>query len=167
METRRSRWVVLGALAGLLVAVGLLGISHAGQAGQPTPPSTVDVWGEKNATVIKVGTTVPLQSPYWIGMRAMAPLIEDMTRGRYKFEYYPSSQLGGERDLAEGVKLGTMKMTIVSTGPLSAFNPMIKLVDLPYLFTSSQQAYRVLDGPIGHQILDEFEKSGLHAFGLV
>ena len=163
METRRSRWVAVGALAGLLVAVGLSAIGHAGQAGPPTPSSNVDVWGEKNATVIKVGTTVPLQSPYWIGMRAMAPLIEDMTRGRYKFEYYPSSQLGGERDLAEGVKLGTMKLTIVSTGPLSAFNPMIKLVDLPYLFTSSQQAYKVLDGPIGRPILDEFEKSGLHA----
>src|SRR5512147_76777 len=129
MEARRSRWIVLGTLAGLLMAVGLSGLAHAGQAGQPTPSSTVDVWGDKNATIIKVGTTVPLQSPYWVGMRAMAPLIEDMTRGRYKFEYYPSSQLGGERDLAEGVKLGTMKLTIVSTGPLSAFNPMIKLVD--------------------------------------
>ena len=35
---------------------------------------------------------------------------------------------------------------------------MMKLVDLPYLFTNAQQAYKVLDGPIGRQILDEFEK---------
>ena len=152
METRRSRWVVPGALAGLLVAIGLLGISHAGQAGQPTPSTTVDVWGEKNATVIKVGTTVPLQSHYWVGMRVMASIVEDMTKGRFKFEAYPSSQLGGERDLVEGVKLGTMKLTMTSTGPLSAFNPLMKLVDLPYLFTNTQQAYRLVD-TIGRQIL--------------
>ena len=71
--------------------------------------------------------------------------------------------MGGERDLVEGVKLGTMKLTMTSTGPLSAFNPMMKLIDLPYLFTSAQQAYKVLDGPIGRQILDEFDKAGIHA----
>ena len=75
-------------------------------------------------------------------------------------EYLPDFA-GGERDLVEGVKLGTMKLTMTSTGPLSAFNPMMKLVDLPYLFTSAQQAYKVLDGPIGRQILDEFDKSGI------
>jgi tripartite ATP-independent transporter DctP family solute receptor len=154
-----KRWSGLWAWAAALV-VGLL-FAGAAWAGQPA--ATGDAWGEKNPTVIKVGSTASANNHYWVGMRIMGPIVEEMTKGRYKFESYPSSQLGGERDLVEGVKLGTMKLTMTSTGPLSAFNPMMKLIDLPYLFTSSQQAYKVLDGPIGRQILDEFDKSGIHA----
>ena len=142
------------------MAVGLL-LAGAAWAGQPSGAG--DAWGEKNPTVIKVGSTASATNHYWVGMRIMGPIVEEMTKGRYKFESYPSSQLGGERDLVEGVKLGTMKLTMTSTGPLSAFNPMMKLVDLPYLFTSAQQAYKVLDGSIGRQILDEFDKAGIHA----
>jgi tripartite ATP-independent transporter DctP family solute receptor len=153
--------MAVGMLA-ILVAVSLP-FAGTAQAGQPTGGQTAtEAWGEKNPTVLKVGSTAPSQSHYWVGMRVMASIVEDMTKGRFKFEAYPSSQLGGERDLVEGVKLGTMKLTMTSTGPLSAFNPMMKLVDLPYLFTNTQQAYKALDGPIGRQILAEFEKQGLY-----
>ena len=138
-----KQWSGLWACAAFLF-VGLL-FGGAAWAGQPT--ATGDAWGEKNPTVIKVGSTASANNHYWVGMRIMGPIVEEMTKGRYKFENYPSSQLGGERDLVEGVKLGTMKLTMTSTGPLSAFNPMMKLIDLPYLFTSAQQAYKVLDGP--------------------
>ncbi|MEI8190692.1 MAG: TRAP transporter substrate-binding protein DctP, partial [candidate division NC10 bacterium] len=142
---RMRRWMAVGMLA-ILVAASLM-IAGTAQAGQPTGgQSATDTWGEKNPTVIKIGGTSPLQHHYFVGLRIMGAIVEDLTRGRYKFEYYPSSQLGGERDLVEGVKIGTMKLTAVSTGPLSGFNPMMKLVDLPYLFTSAQQAYKVLDG---------------------
>jgi tripartite ATP-independent transporter DctP family solute receptor len=147
----------------VLLLVGGLVLPAGVQAGQAGPVSTTDAWGEKNPTIMKVGSTASAQNHYWVGMRSMGPIVEEMTRGRYRFEYYPSSQLGGERDLVEGVKIGTMKLTMTSTGPLSAFNPMMKLVDLPYLFTSTAQAYKVLDGPIGRQILDGFDKFGLHA----
>jgi tripartite ATP-independent transporter DctP family solute receptor len=167
MRKRSGIWASVGILAILLGAIlALPSIGQAGQAmqpGQAGPSPAIEAWGEPNPTILKIGGTSPLQHHYFVGLRIMGAIIEDMTRGRYKFEYYPSSQLGGERDLVEGVKIGTMKLTAVSTGPLSGFNPMMKLVDLPYLFVSAQQAYKVLDGPIGRQILDEFEKSGLHA----
>ena len=158
---RQRMWMAVGMVA-ILVSASLA-LTGMAQAGQPTGAhSATEAWGEKNPTVLKVGSTAPSQSHYWVGMRIMASIVEDMTKGRYKFEAYPSSQLGGERDLVEGVKLGTMKLTMTSTGPLSAFNPMMRLVDLPYLFTSAEQAYKVLDGPIGRQILAEFEKQGLY-----
>jgi len=157
-------WMAMGTVMVCLTAS--LVVTEMARAGQPTgAQSATEAWGDKNPTVLKVGSTAPSQSHYWVGMRIMASMVEDMTKGRFKFEAYPSSQLGGERDLVEGVKLGTMKLTMTSTGPLSAFNPMMKLVDLPYLFTSAQQAYKALDGPIGRQILAEFEKQGL--YGLV
>ncbi len=163
MATRRTAtWVAMVAAVMLLAAVSALqGVAQAGQpaAGQS---GATEAWGDKSPVVLKVGSTAPPQSHYWVGMRVMASIVEDMTKGRFKFEAYPSSQLGGERDLVEGVKLGTMKLTMTSTGPLSAFNPLMKLVDLPYLFTNTQQAYKALDGPIGRQILAEFEKQGLY-----
>jgi TRAP-type transport system periplasmic protein len=165
MKTRYWFWTGIGLVLVLGMVLTLPSEGRAGQAapgGQGGSPA-IEAWGEKSPTVIKIGGTSPLQHHYFVGLRIMGAVVEDLTRGRYKFEYYPSSQLGGERDLVEGVKLGTMKLTAVSTGPLSGFNPMMKLVDLPYLFTTAQHAYKVLDGPIGRQILDEFDKSGLHA----
>jgi len=154
---RRCKSFVVGTvILGILLGVGFLWPLRGDCA------TAAEIWGEKNPTVLKIGGTGPLTSQYSVGVRIMAAIVEDMTRGRYVFEHYPNSQLGAERDLVENVKMGTLKMTVVATGPLSAFNSKIKLVDLPYLFTSAQQAYKVLDGPIGREIFDEFPKAGLY-----
>jgi hypothetical protein len=67
---RVGRWMMLGVAVALIVSLAAAG---GALAGQPTgAQSATEAWGEKNPTVLKVGSTAPSQSHYWVGMRVMA-----------------------------------------------------------------------------------------------
>src|SRR5690606_15480005 len=62
-----------------------------------------------------------------------------------------------------GVQLGTVEATIVSSGTLSNFVPEAGVFDIPFLFRDLGHARRVLDGPVGQEILAKFDDVGLVA----
>ena len=76
-------------------------------------------------------------------------------------DVYPDRQLGEEREMVEGLQLGTVDMTAVSTGPLVSFVPQVGVLDLPFLFRDSAHAYAVLDGEVGREIMDRFPGRGM------
>src|SRR5574343_299779 len=89
--------------------------------------------------------------------------VEKSSNGAFKFKQFPSSALGGERDMIEGLQLGTLEAVIVSTGALSNFVPEVGVVDIPFLFRDTQHARNVLDGDFGQDLLTKFKKRGLIA----
>src|SRR5262249_26956065 len=72
---------------------------------------------------------------------------------------------GAERESVEGVQLGTIDLTLTSTGPLPNFVPDVAILDIPFLFKDYAQARAVLDGPIGQELLKKFEAKGMVALG--
>ena len=67
----------------------------------------------------------------------------------------PSGSLGGEREQIEAVQLGTLDLVNTSTGPVGNFVPEVKIVDIPFLFRDYDHARKVMDGPIGQDMLEE------------
>jgi hypothetical protein len=66
-----------------------------------------------------------------------------------KIEVFPDAQLGGERDLAEGTRLGTVDMAVAAAGSvLPLWVPEFQIVEMPFLFRDRARAYKVLDGTI-------------------
>jgi tripartite ATP-independent transporter DctP family solute receptor len=110
---------------------------------------------------LKLGHGSQLKSPLQTTGEEFAKRIAEKTGGRVKIEVYGNMQLGQERDMVEGLQLGTVDLTMVSTGPLSGFAPGITVVDLPFLFSSEQHAYKVLDGEIGQGLLKQLEPKGI------
>jgi tripartite ATP-independent transporter DctP family solute receptor len=110
---------------------------------------------------LKLGHGSQLKSPLQTTGEEFAKRIAEKTAGRVKIEVYGNMQLGQERDMVEGLQLGTVDLTMVSTGPLSGFAPGITVVDLPFLFSSEQHAYKVLDGEIGQGLLKQLEPKGI------
>lgn len=132
----------------VLVALGLLsGLTGAAMA----------------QTVLKIGYATSATSHYGVGSTAFCDEIEKGTQGRYKCQQFPSSALGGEREMIEAVQLGTLDLVNTSTGPVGNFVPEVKIVDIPFLFRDYDHARRVLDGPIGQDILTKFPSKGLVA----
>jgi len=82
--------------------------------------------------------------------------VAQKTGGKVKIDIFPATQLGNERDLIEGLQLGTVDLVVTSTGPVGGFIPKMFVVDLPFLFRDRDHAYRVLDGPVGRQLLEAF-----------
>jgi tripartite ATP-independent transporter DctP family solute receptor len=114
-------------------------------------------------TTIKIGYATSATSHYGVGTTAFCEDIEKGTQGRYKCQQFPSSALGGEREMIEAVQLGTLDFVNTSTGPVGNFVPEVKIVDIPFLFRDYDHARKVMDGPIGQDILTKFPSKGLMA----
>mgnify|MGYP001452992731 FL=1 len=112
---------------------------------------------------IKLGYALATTSHYGVAAAKWQEVVEAETDGRFVFRHFPSSGLGGEREVIEGVQLGTVEATIVSSGTLSNFVPETGVFDIPFLFRDLKHARTVLDGPIGQDILTKFESVGLVA----
>lgn len=114
-------------------------------------------------TVLKLGYATAASSHYGVGSTVFCDDIEKGTQGRYKCQQFPASALGGEREMIEAVQLGTLDLVNTSTGPVGNFVPEVKIVDIPFLFRDYDHARKVMDGPIGQDILTKFPSKGLIA----
>lgn len=114
-------------------------------------------------TVLKIGYTATNDSHYGVTANVFGEELAKRTNGRYKLQQFPSAALGGEREMIEAVQLGSQDMVITSTGPLGNFVPDTRIFDIPFLFRDYEHARKVLDGPIGQDVLTKFPAKGLVA----
>ena len=129
------------AAAGALVALGLPALAQ---------------------TEIKIGYALATDSHYGVAARKFEEVVLSETGDQFDFTHFPSSGLGGEREVIEGLQIGTVEATIVSSGTLANFVPDTGVFDIPFLFRDLDHARAVLDGPIGQDILAKFDAVGLH-----
>ena len=90
--------------------------------------------------LVEAHTTTP-EHPYTLGMVRYAQLVRERTQGRVAIQIHHSRQLGDERQVVEGLQLGTVHLTVTSTGPLGGFVPEMNALDLPFLFRDAAHAY--------------------------
>lgn len=115
------------------------------------------------ATSLKMAYALSTNSHYGAGAQAFGKSIEAATGGEFTLEHFPNSALGGEREVIEGLQLGTIDLAIVSTGATLNFVPRTGVFDIPFLFRDLAHARKVLDGEIGQEMLNAFPKRGLIA----
>ncbi|MEZ5647046.1 MAG: TRAP transporter substrate-binding protein [Burkholderiaceae bacterium] len=116
-------------------------------------------------TTLKIGYSNALTSHYGMGAVAFCEAVEKGTQGRYKCQQFPNNALGGEREMIEAVQLGTQDLANVSTGALGNFVPEVKIVDIPFLFRDYDHARKVMDGPIGQDLLRKMTAKGIVGLG--
>lgn len=109
----------------------------------------------------KLGHVGPPTHPYQLGALKFAELVKQGTQGKIVIDVFPSSQLGNERDLIEGLQIGTVDFVLSSTGPMAAFDPKFGVLDLPFIFRDLNHAYAVLDGAVGKELFDSLKKKGI------
>lgn len=114
-------------------------------------------------TTLKIGYATSKESHYGVGSTVFCDEVEKGTQGRYKCQHFANSALGGEREQIEAVQLGTQDLVNTSTGPVGNFVPEVKIVDIPFLFRDYDHARKVMDGPIGQDILTKFPSKGIIA----
>lgn len=87
--------------------------------------------------------------------------VKERTQGQIEVRVYASSTLGNDSTAISGVRGGTIDMATSGTPYYSGIVGRMNVLDLPYMFTSAEHAYKVLDGPIGRGLLDELEAHGM------
>ncbi|MDT8861475.1 DctP family TRAP transporter solute-binding subunit [Alkalihalobacillus sp. MEB130] len=119
------------------------------------------VYSDNEEKIMRLAVATPEERSLTKGLYKFADIVEKETGGSIKVEVYPNGVLGGDREVLEGLQLGFFQGTTISTGPIAQFAERFAVFDLPFLFPNAEVAYEFLDGPIGHELLDELQGQGV------
>ncbi|MFQ5789691.1 MAG: TRAP transporter substrate-binding protein [Acidobacteriota bacterium] len=140
--------VVLTAAA-LSLTIALLGCGGS-------PPS--------GPIVIRLGHIGFPESPFDKGCRKFKELLEERTAGQVEVRIFGSAQLGEDKEMLEGLRLGTLEMHVPSS-VLHSVEPMFGLFDLPFLIEDREQMERIAEGPVGEKLTAKLVEHGLVLLG--
>ena len=138
----------------VLLSVGLATYVFAG--------GTSVVFAQK---VLRLAETHPQDYPTTKGDYEFARLVKERNNGKIVIEVFHSKQLGEEKAVIEQVQLGAIDFTRVSISPVSAFARELDAFQLPYLYRDATHMWKVLDGPIGQDILKKLETANFVGLG--
>jgi len=105
-------------------------------------------------TVLRFGHIANPGQPVHEGALEFARLVEEATDSAVIIDVFPSGQLGGSRDLIEGVQLGTVDLTIVGPGALGPFYAPYSWTEYPFIYESDQHVLSVMQGDIGMELAE-------------
>ncbi|MBU2961054.1 TRAP transporter substrate-binding protein [Citreicella sp. C3M06] len=117
--------------------------------------------------VARIGHLESTAQSRHIHLDKVAALVAERTGGAVEFQIFPQGQLGNQRQMTEGVQLGTLEATVSPAAFLGGFNPVVSVLDIPYLIPAdAAEAAALRDGPFGQALLDSFSDKGLVAIEL-
>jgi tripartite ATP-independent transporter DctP family solute receptor len=90
----------------------------------------------------------------------MSRMIAERSGGRHQIKVFHSRQLGEEKETIEQTRAGAIDLNRTNVAPIGTFVPAMNVLAMPFLFRSIEHLQKVLDGPIGNEILDSFEPYG-------
>jgi tripartite ATP-independent transporter DctP family solute receptor len=103
----------------------------------------------------------PADYPTVMAVGEMGRLLKERSQGRLGVKVFPSGSLGTEKDNIEQLRLGALDMMRINVAPLNSVVPETIVTGLPFIFRSTEHMRKVLDGPIGDEILKSMESHGL------
>ncbi|QCK88740.1 TRAP transporter substrate-binding protein [Phreatobacter aquaticus] len=114
-----------------------------------------------SAREFRVADTQTADYPTVVALERMGQLVRERSQGRHTLRIFHSRQLGEEKETIEQTRIGAIDLNRTNVAPLTSFIPEANILALPFLFRSVDHLHRVLDGPIGEEILARFEAHGL------
>lgn len=135
--------------AGLLAAPAVL--TRAQAAGRPV--TVASLFGEDKP-----------ETKIW---RRIAETLAKSVPGRFDLRIVGNAALGGEKEVAEGMRLGSIQASLSTISSLSAWVPDGQILDLPFLFKDRAHLKRVLDGPLGSELKAKYEAQGFVVLGFI
>ena len=115
----------------------------------------------KDNIVLRYGFAAPAADPGGLVADKIANDINVETDGAMTIELFPGSQLGGEVEMVEQVRAGTVDVAFVTGGAVSNFVKDISVLDMPFLFDDLDHAHRVLTGEVGELFKEKAEAEGI------
>lgn len=121
----------------------------------------------QNRTVLRIGWTSGdgQLDPYASGARLFKQALERRVGERVDVQLFPNRALGDERPMLDGMRLGTVDMGVITNAVIAQVEPAFQVNDMPFLFSSEEQAHRVLDGQVGAALKTRLEARGVVPLG--
>lgn len=116
-------------------------------------------------TIIKVGHGAAEAFHMHRALLKFEELVEAGSSGEIDVQIFPSSQMGPDREMIEGVQTGVLEMAIPPSSFFAGWDPAFAVIELPYMYASKEIAFDVLDSDTGDAMLDRVENQGLVGLG--
>jgi tripartite ATP-independent transporter DctP family solute receptor len=118
----------------------------------------VPAYGQQK-TVWKASDVHPLGYPTVEAIVRMGSKIEKATNGRISIQMFPLMQLGGEKEMIEQAQVGALQIARISVGAMGPVVDDLNVFNLPFIFRDEAHMRKVIDGPIGQELLERVTAS--------
>lgn len=153
MDRKAFSFLALGLLlGGLLAAAALIPAIRASRTAS----------GNSDRIVLKLAHVLDQSHPVHGGMVRMAERLSELSGGTVELLVIANSPLGSEGESLSQLRSGALAMTKVSAASLEASVPEMAVFSLPYLFRDKDHLWKVLEGPIGRELLAAGDRVGIH-----
>ncbi len=123
----------------------------------------LSVWASSalaQKVTLRYGHANAVTYPYHIAGLAFAKAVEEKSKGTLEIKIFPLGQLGGERDITEGLQLGTIDLQATSFGVTGTFIKVLNIYNLPFIFKGPDHFMKVTHGALGEWVLKEVISEG-------
>lgn len=151
----------------VLASFMVLSLAACGGSNTAAAPASSGASSSEKASgktyTLSVGHTTAANEndPYYLTVMKFKELVEKKTEGRITVNDYPSSQLGSEPEMWEGMQTGTCDMAIMTNAYVSSYVPANGALDLPFIFSDLKQARDILDGDFGQRLINNMSSTGV------
>jgi tripartite ATP-independent transporter DctP family solute receptor len=136
----------------LLFATTALAIAVSGSA---------PAFAEFSSRNIRVSNGINADHPVGNGIKAMQECLDQKSGGKLKLTAFWGGALGGDLQATQALRSGVQEAVVTSSSPLVGIIPALGVFDLPFLFASPAEAYKVLDGKFGDSMNQKLDAAGL------
>ena len=115
--------------------------------------------------VIRVAGNFAAEHSSSLAMAKFEEELERLSNGEIDVNIFPAQQLGGAAENVQAVKIGAIEMMWVGTAYLTRTVPELEVIGLPFQFPSRDDAFAIVDGPVGAALDEKLAAEGMATMG--
>lgn len=119
-------------------------------SGSEIEPVTLTIYSPGNENSVPTKTIIKY-----------AELVKEASNGAITLDVHHSNELGNDAEAIESTRMGTIDIIFAGTSGFTSFYEKAKVLDLPFLFDSAEEAYDVVNSDVGEKIFADFPQVGL------
>jgi tripartite ATP-independent transporter DctP family solute receptor len=148
-----KKWLLIAVAVAVMASLVLSGCGSSKQDSKLKADEKV---------VIKIAYGNNVGEPNDKAVREWGRLMKEKSNGKVEFQYFPSSQLGSQKDVTEQLTIGANVITISDGGFLMDYVPAFGITYLPYIYDNKEQLYKLVDSDLFKDLSKQLETKGLY-----
>jgi len=132
---------------------------HFIQAALALAAASASAMAAAETLTLKASDVHPPGYPNVVAVEHLGKKLETATKGRIKLQMFPGGVLGSEKEVVEQTQVGAIQIARISLGVLGPVVPDVNVFNMPFVFRDEAHMRKVIDGPIGEEILQKITGS--------
>ena len=117
------------------------------------------------SSFLKLGSLQPPDHPTSQALLYFQQELGNIFHDRTDIQFFPDAQLGSTQEILEAVRFGNIEIGVLSADALVPLSPLLAAISMPYIFRDEGHRFRLLDGPVGCQLLESLKQNNLICLG--